>query len=78
MVFPRGLLQDRVSRGSKHTQCQAANTRLSVFRARCWLCLSLQMQPRLLCNREPQKEDTEVSVLGLLAAQWTEDTVAHR
>lgn len=78
MVFPRGLLQDRVSRGSKHTQCQAANTRLSVLRARCWLCLSLQMQPRLLCNREPQKEDTEVSVLGLLAAQWTEDTAAHR
>lgn len=32
------------------------------------------MQPRLLCNREPQKEDTEVSVLGPLAAQWTENS----
>lgn len=72
MVFAGGLLQDRMSRGAKHIRCQAANSRLSSFRARCWLCLSLQMQPRLLCVREPQKEDTTVSWAEMLAVQSTE------
>lgn len=62
VVFPRGLLQDRMSTGSKCTQCQALNSRLSGFRARCWLCLPLQMQHRLLCKRQSQEEDTKVSV----------------
>lgn len=70
VVFPRGLLQDRVSRSSKHIRCQAAYSRLSGFRARRWLGLPLQMQPRLLCIREHQEEETKVSVVGLFAAAY--------
>lgn len=31
------------------------------------------MQPRVLRERKPQKEETKVSGLGLLAPQWTEE-----
>lgn len=68
VVFPRSLLQDRVCRGTKHPWCQALNSWLYSFRARRWLCLPLQMQPRFLCKREPQKEDAKVSAGRLWAS----------
>lgn len=60
LVLPRGLLQDRVSASSKHPQCQAADGRLSEFQARCRLRLPVQMQPRLLREGQPRKQDAQV------------------
>lgn len=61
VVLPRGLLQNRMSGGSKRAQRQALNGGLRGFRARRRHRVPLQVQHRFLRCRQSQKEDTKVS-----------------